>query len=297
MLFDPQHNPDLPEGWGFRALLAIAALMRSFGALLAIETSSILLRLPLEPLWVMIPMPRMLSLNLLGGVATAGMGLVISWALLRFTYQTKLDSIGLRFNRAEWKEFFGGLAGGITTLGLIVAPMWALGMLEFAEAESRVRGPLGVVVLLVLLAFASFAEELVMRGYAFQSMVFSWHLLGALVMTSGAFALLHWNNPGRNEFTIGNTFLAGCVLGMVVAWRRSLWPAIGAHLGWNLMTILLGLRVSGLNFALMPFKLSGVTGAEVWTGGNYGPEGSAICTIALSLLLLGLVRLYYHRES
>jgi uncharacterized protein len=295
MLFDPEHNPDLPEGWGFRALLAVAALMRSFGALLAMETSAILLRLPLEPLWVMIPMPRTLALNLLGGIPSAVMGLVVSWALLRFAHQAKLRDIGLAFT--SWKELAGGMAGGALSVGLIVLPMWSLGWLTYAEAESRVRGPLGVVLLVGLIAIFAFAEELVMRGYAFQSMAFSWHLLGALVMTSGAFALMHWNNPGMNEFTIGNTFLAGCVLGMVVAWRRNLWAAVGAHFGWNMMTVLSGLNVSGLVIPLMPFKLTSVAGAEIWTGGRYGPEGSLICTIVLSLLLLGLVRLYYHRES
>jgi membrane protease YdiL (CAAX protease family) len=296
VLYDPLHQPQAPEGWIFRTLLGLAALMRSFGAVLAIQTSAILLGLPLATLHLWIPMPRRLGERFLQALPDTVMALLVSWLLLRYAHQLKLNELGLTLDKSAWKEgLVSTLAGGLS-LALIVAPGIALGWARFEVAESKVGGVYGLLVLLVLLALAAFSEELILRGYAFQTLIHPLDLLGALIVTSGAFAALHSGNKGANEYTIANTFLAGCALGMILAWRRNLWAAVGAHFGWNLATILFGLNVSGIVVPLMPFKLTWSID-PIWTGGNYGPEGGLICTILLSLLLLGLIRLYYHREQ
>ncbi|MCX6609962.1 MAG: CPBP family intramembrane metalloprotease [Acidobacteria bacterium] len=135
-----------------------------------------------------------------------------------------------------------------------------------------------------------------MRGYPFQTLVQPIHMLGAVLVTSAPFAALHWNNPGANEYTMVNTFLAGAALGMLMAWRRSLWAAAGAHFGWNFTTVLFGLNVSGMPVPVMPFTIRWKVD-EIWTGGSYGPEGGLPCMMLLSALLLVLIRLYYHREE
>jgi membrane protease YdiL (CAAX protease family) len=83
---------------------------------------------------------------------------------------------------------------------------------------------------------------------------------------------------------------------MLMAWRKSLWAAAGAHFGWNFATVLFGLNVSGLSIPVVPFTITWNLDAA-WTGGSYGPEGGLLCTFTLSFLLLILIRLYYHREE
>ena len=296
MLYDEPHQPALPDGWILRGLLALAALMRSFGALLAMGTSSILLGLAFEPLGQWIPMPKRLGANLLAAIPALVMCLLISGLLLRYVHQAKLSEIGLTLHWGDLKEGLLATLLGALSLTLVVAPPLLLGLGNFAVAETKIKGPCGLSVLIVLLAIAALSEELLMRGYAFQSLVQPMHLLGALILTSGAFAALHADNRGANEFTIGNTFLAGCAIGMVVAVRRNLWAAVGAHFGWNLSTILFGLNLSGLSIPVVPFKVEWRLD-PVWTGGAYGPEGGLLCTVVLSAILLLLVMLYYQQEE
>src|SRR5436190_4871266 len=87
VLYDqlPQHP--VPEGWFFRLLIGLAALMRGFGALLAMITGSILFVYPFEPLMRWIPMPRRLGENLLQGIPFLIMSLLISWVLVRYVHK------------------------------------------------------------------------------------------------------------------------------------------------------------------------------------------------------------------
>lgn len=256
VLYDPRHHPAIPEGWIFRALLGLAALMRSFGAVLAIHTSAILLSLPLLPYAHKIPMPRRLGENMLLAIPESIMALIVSWMLVRFAHRTTLSELGLGWDRSAIRELLFATIAGALAIALVIAPPLLSGAGQWLPAEAKVRGPSGALILLGLLALAAFSEELILRGYPLQTLAHPLHLLGGLILTSGGFAALHWNNFGANEFTTTNTFLAGCVLGMIVAWRRSLWAATGAHFGWNLATILAGLNVSGIPIPVMPYKLS-----------------------------------------
>lgn len=295
MLYDPAHQPFVPDGWFVRFLLSLAAIMRSFGAVLAMETSAILLGLPLESVMGWIPMPRRLGEIMLHGIPQAIMALLISWLLLRFAHQLPLSEIGLSRTWQSLKEAGMGVVGGGLALAITVLPGLWLGWLQFAPSEARVKGAQGVLVLTALLVIAAFAEEAIMRGYAFQTLVPSMGMLGAVVLTSGAFAAMHWGNQGANEYTMANTFLAGCVLAFVVTWRRNLWAAAGAHFGWNFATVAFGANLSGIVIPVFPYRLES-TADSIFTGGTYGPEGGLICTLVLSLLLLGLIRLYHHTD-
>ncbi len=297
MLYDPAHQPELPEGWIFRVLLSLAALMRTMGAALAMVTSGILLGIPFASLiheWL--PMSRMLRERYFRALPDTVMALLISWLLLRFAHRLSIGELGLHWDRAAFREALYGFLAGAVSLALVALPPLLLGWVTFENSDAKVRGLGGITLLVILIAFAAFSEELVMRGYAFQTLVHPAGLLSALILTSGAFSAMHLNNPGMNEFTLANTFLAGCVLGILVVWRRSIWTAAGAHFGWNLATILFGLNLSGLVVPLMPFRMQ-ISGDAMWTGGRYGPEGGIFCTIILSLLLLGLIRVYFHRNQ
>ncbi|WP_031496311.1 CPBP family intramembrane glutamic endopeptidase [Bryobacter aggregatus] len=294
MLYDHPQQPALPEGWFIRSLLAVAAIMRSFGALLSMGTSTILLTFAFEPLLPYLPMPRRLGENMVQGIPGLIMALLVSWLLLHYAHKLRLSDLGLSLDLANLRELAIWTLGGAFVLSLTVLPLLWSGAGQFTPSEAKIAGPGSLTIFLILLLISAMEEELIMRGYPFQTLVEPLHLLGALILTSGAFAALHWANPGANEFTIANTFLAGCALGLLLVIRRSMWAAIGAHFGWNLATILFGLNLSGLAMPIVPFTLNW-TIDPIWTGGRYGPEGGLLCTIILSLLILIEV-LIYHRQ-
>jgi uncharacterized protein len=296
VLYDHPQHPPLPEGWGFRLLLGVAALMRSLGALVAMITSSILLTFLFIPLMDVMPMPRRLGENLLNGPPSIVMALGISALLVRYAHKLRLRDLGFTLDRAAVRACLLWTVLGAIALALTVVPLLLMGQGEFAPANARIRGLGGITLVTVLLFTAAVGEELITRGYPFQTLVQPLHLLGAVIATSAPFAAMHAQNPGANEFSLANTFLAGCILGMIVAYTRTVWTAAGAHFGWNIATALFGLNISGLVIPFTPYTIKW-TADPLWTGGRYGPEGGVACTIVLCLLLFITIHLYHRKED
>jgi hypothetical protein len=104
---------------------------------------------------------------------------------------------------------------------------------------------------------------------------------------------VHLDNPNVVPgFTLLNTTLAGIWLGVAYLRTRSMWFPLGVHWSWNwTMGAVLGLPVSGID-KLTPEPVMRATDAgPAWlTGGAYGIEGGAACTIALLLSTLFIWR-------
>jgi len=104
------------------------------------------------------------------------------------------------------------------------------------------------------------------------------------LLTSVPFAAVHLANPNVVPgFTFVNTALAGVWLAIAYLRTRSLWLPFGLHWSWNwTQASLLGLPVSGINrVAPTPVLHAFNAGPDWLTGGAYGIEGGAACTIAL----------------
>ncbi len=129
-------------------------------------------------------------------------------------------------------------------------------------------------------------EESVFRGYPLQTVLRSWPVWLALLPSSVFFAKVHSGNPNVVPgFTFINTALAGVWLAVAYTRTRSLWFPLGVHWSWNwIMGAVLGLPVSGID-KLTPAPLLRATnmGPDWITGGAYGIEGGAACTLALLL--------------
>lgn len=132
-----------------------------------------------------------------------------------------------------------------------------------------------------LLAMIAMSEELIFRGYVLRNLMKSFNKWIALVISAALFSIVHYSNLGIPVMGIVNTFLGGLVLGIAFIITRSLWLPICFHLSWNFVQgPVLGFRVSGLSFESILSIES--TGPVLLTGGEYGFEGSIMCTILLS---------------
>ena len=143
---------------------------------------------------------------------------------------------------------------------------------------------LAVSLLLFLLAAA--AEEMMFRGYPLQTLTRAQLAWLGVFLTSVPFALAHlWNPNVVRGFTFINTALAGVWLAVAYLRTRSLWLPFGLHWSWNwAQASLLGLPVSGIErIAAAPLLKAANLGPDWLTGGSYGIEGGAACTIALVL--------------
>jgi hypothetical protein len=134
-----------------------------------------------------------------------------------------------------------------------------------------------------------FAEEILVRGYAFRVLLKQGNVTVALLLTSGLFSLMHAANPGIGWIGFANIFLAGIWLGVARVVTGSLWLSVGMHIGWNFfLGPVFGFPVSGtIERSLFITRSSG---AEWISGGEFGPEGGILVT----LLLLAATAALHH---
>jgi len=148
-----------------------------------------------------------------------------------------------------------------------------------------------------IFVFAAAAEEILFRGYPLQTLTRANLAWLGILLTSVPFATVHLNNPHAVPgFTFINTALAGVWLAVAYLRTRSLWLPLGLHWSWNwVQASLLGLPVSGIERIAPAPLLKGLNLGPDWlTGGAYGIEGGAACTIALvvSTLVIWRVKLF-----
>jgi membrane protease YdiL (CAAX protease family) len=181
-----------------------------------------------------------------------------------------------------------GFAAGAGAALLVTAVPALAGLASWSVPESDARFGLGRFLgAAVALLFGAVGEELLFRGYGFQILLARynpWLVLSAFALL---FGVMHHQNPDATLGSDLNTALWGAVLGYALLRSGALWLPIGLHYGWNLLLPAAGSRLSGFDLPIGPrvlvWKLP-----PLWSGGEYGPEGGLLCTLAALVVLLWL---------
>lgn len=211
--------------------------------------------------------------------------LVIGWGCGALLEELPLAALGAVPHRGWLRNLLMGslLGAGSLFLAALITTVTRGIRFTLDPAGPKLIGQTLAVSILVFL-FAGAAEEFLFRGYPLQTLTrakLAW--LGVL-LTSVPFAAAHLANPNVvRGFTFINTALAGVWLAVAYLRTRSLWLPFGLHWAWNwAQASLLGLPVSGINrIAPAPLLKAVNLGPDWLTGGAYGIEGGAACTIAL----------------
>jgi hypothetical protein len=214
--------------------------------------------------------------------------LVVGYAAMGYVGQRQrapVKAMGLDL-RPGWRhEVALGAAIGWAGMVACVLPIALIGGLVITVYTSWHQCALILLDFLVL-AIAALAEEVAFRGYPFQRLIDAIGPFAATLLAAILFSLIHMNNPGSTGASTLVTFLAGWLLALAYLRTRALWVGWGFHVAWNVtMGILFGLPISGItNFS--PVISSNTVGPAWITGGDYGPEGSAICVVVLLVLVV-----------
>jgi hypothetical protein len=144
-----------------------------------------------------------------------------------------------------------------------------------------------LIVVVILLGVSAFSEELVFRGYPMQILMTGVGPLPAIVVMSGLFGLLHYLNPNATWLGTLNVVLAGMLLSLAYLRTRSLWFPFGIHIGWILgLGPIFGFPVSGLTISSIWTSRS--VGDAWMTGGEFGPEGGVLGTLAIIVAVIAV---------
>lgn len=221
-------------------------------------------------------------------------GLVVGWGCGALLEELPFRALGFSAHRGWLKNFGLGSVLGVATL--VIAALLAFvtrGVhFKFDPAGARPIGQtLGVT--LFVFVFAAAAEEIVFRGYPLQTLTRAQLAWLGVLLTSVPFAAVHLNNPHAVPgFTFVNTALAGVWLAVAYLRTRSLWLPLALHWSWNwAQASVLGFPVSGIErIAPAPLLQAINLGPDWVTGGAYGIEGGAACTVALIISTLFIWR-------
>lgn len=228
-----------------------------------------------------------------GFVASLLAGLAASWTMLRFVDRREwpMAALGLGMGRHAWREWWLGTAVGCATIGVVVAMLAVAGSARWvADTGSMAEYVATLAGMFAFFAVAAAAEEVLLRGYAFQAAVEGMGPWPATALFSLIFGVMHAMNPNFTVFGGANIVLAGVLLSLAYLRTRSLWFATGVHLGWNwLMGAVLDLPVSGLDTDTPALDVVD-TGPAWWSGGAFGPEAGAAATLAIAAATVGILR-------
>jgi membrane protease YdiL (CAAX protease family) len=214
--------------------------------------------------------------------------LLVTFIFVRLLDRRPFASFGFGLSRGWGGEVGLGLALGIGMIGGVFLIEWATGLVVLeglhTRAELGIAVPLFILGYLVYFLLQGSSEEIPMRGYLLQSLDEWLGPVGATLITAVGFSLLHIFNfrfASFNPLALINIALFGVVAAYAYFITRRLWLPSALHAGWNFaLGPVASLPVSGLAYqGLLRTVISDV--GQIFTGGNFGPEGGVLATLAL----------------
>lgn len=226
-----------------------------------------------------------------------GWVLLTSWICLIWLEGRGPGTLGLSLANRWWRDLGLGLLIGLGMVAATAAlqllgggssiaanPYWSSGLPGTAALAHSLRET-GLTILLLLLA--ALYEELLYRGYAFQTLLRATHPALPILLLSLLFGLGHWENPNRTLFSTVNTILAGIWLSLAYLRSGNLWYPTGLHLGWNAaLGPIFGIPVSGQLIPAHPLLITAGSHPVWLTGGEYGSEGGAAASVVIVITIL-----------
>jgi membrane protease YdiL (CAAX protease family) len=218
---------------------------------------------------------------------------LLSWFCLRFFEHLNLAALGFALGKGWWRHILSG--GGIGALMIIsvvclqiigggtrVTPnlvWWGEGAIDYYGLQ---RTAIETFTALILLTLSGSFEELIYRGYPFQTLLRGAPAFIPVLLFAIFFGISHLGNPGSTFFSTANTVLAGIWLSVAYLKTRSLWFTSSLHISWNwMMGAFFGLPVSGFQIPQNPLFTSTSENPTWLTGGDYGCEGGAAATVVI----------------
>ena len=209
----------------------------------------------------------------------------------------KLSKIGLDNN---FKTFFMGILIGIISLSLIIITLMLCGAIKFVGINNNINW-LFFVLYFGGYLIQSFMEELISRGFILYRLKEKLPIIVVIIISVLLFSTGHFDKMFNEGVLIGiigiiNLIIISLLFCVVTLRNKNIYGATGFHFIWNFALFnIIGLNLSGLETTNSIFKMEAVN--KFLTGYSYGIESSIVCTIIISLVLVGLLLISKHSKN
>ena len=174
-----------------------------------------------------------------------------------------------------------GWAVSVVNFLAIIVCLFLCGCYRIVNVEFDVASQLSWLSLFLLVGVV---EEVIFRGILFRLIADKWNIAVGLTTSSLLFGLAHLGNPGATLWAaLAIALASGWLFGMAYAYHQTIWVPIGMHWAWNYLEGgVFGCAVSGTPLDYRPLITPRISGADILSGGAFGPEASIIC-VALGI--------------
>ena len=222
--------------------------------------------------------------NLIGGIFVAILSIISYTYLFKFYEKRKITEFS---KNAIIKNLMIGIVLGVILQSLTILVIYLKGGYSVISIN-----PVLFIIPPLTLAFASaIVEETLFRGIIFRLTEEKLGSYLALIISALFFGAMHLTNPNSSlSAGIGLAIQAGLLLAAAFIYSRNLWFPIAIHFAWNFtQSAIFGANSSGIEIS-KTLITSKIDGADWFTGGQFGPEGSiqatVFCLIATIILLI-----------
>ena len=220
---------------------------------------------------------------------------VFAWFITARLGRDQLAPI-LPFRSSATRHLLQGVLWGFAGIGATIGAIAGFGGyrvsgLALSGADLAYYIPLWLVVAVV----NGLAENLAFMGYPLFRVARAAGWAPAILLVGLVFAAAHLGNPGENPIGIASVFLIGVLMATSIWLTGDLWLSAGIHAGVIIgEDLVFSVPDSGVTYTghLLASRLTGPT----WlSGGDAGPEGSALA-LPIFAVLLALLWLVYRRR-
>ena len=219
--------------------------------------------------------------------------MLIVFLFCRFIQKRKLRTLGF-IKKGMLKEYGLGMLLGFAFFSVCVLLGVLFGGLKIEGISPEFSIGIFVAYLLGYMV-QGMTEEVLCRGYFLGSYARRYPVYAAVLANSLLFASLHLLNSGISVLAFINITLFGIFASIYFIRRGSIWGIGAFHSIWNLLQgNFYGIKVSGTPVGNTLFTTQAIAGKSLWNGGDFGMEGSLICTIVLTC---GIIFLYTRKNK
>lgn len=226
-------------------------------------------------------------------ISAFGLMFVLLWAWLKWYERRPFWTLGFTRPGAPLK-YARGFALGLLLFALSVAGPGAFGLFSIESVSSAALG--GVLIMVLGWVVQGAGEEVVTRGWLLNVIGARYRPWAGVAVSTLVFATLHGLNPDIGPLPLFNLFLFGLFAALYMLWEDGLWGIAAFHSAWNwAQGNVLGLQVSGNEAGATFLQVRALPGADLITGGGFGPEGGLAVTVVL-LAAVGVVAVLLARK-